>query len=56
MEVPVLVGVGVGGVIALAMGVIIGFRSIRLGDLYVALVTPTFGLLMENLVFTFRRS
>jgi branched-chain amino acid transport system permease protein len=50
--VPVLVGVGVGGVIALAMGVIIGFLSIRLGDLYVALVTLTFGLLMENLVFT----
>jgi branched-chain amino acid transport system permease protein len=50
--VPVLAGVVVGGVIALAMGVIIGFLSIRLGDLYVALVTLTFGLLMENLVFT----
>jgi branched-chain amino acid transport system permease protein len=34
------------------MGMIIGFLSIRLGDLYVALVTLTFGLLMENLVFT----
>jgi branched-chain amino acid transport system permease protein len=34
------------------MGVIVGFLSIRLGDLYVALVTLTFGLLMENLVFT----
>ena len=33
-------------------GLIIGFLSIRLGDLYVALVTLTFGLLMENLVFT----
>ena len=33
-------------------GVIVGFLSIRLGDLYVALVTLTFGLLMENLVFT----
>ena len=31
---------------------IVGFLSIRLGDLYVALVTLTFGLLMENLVFT----
>jgi branched-chain amino acid transport system permease protein len=50
--VPVLAGVLVGGVIALAMGMIIGFLSIRLGDLYVALVTLTFGLLMENLVFT----
>jgi branched-chain amino acid transport system permease protein len=38
--------------IALVMGVIVGFLSIRLGDLYVALVTLTFGLLMENLVFT----
>ena len=34
------------------MGVVVGFLSIRLGDLYVALVTLTFGLLMENLVFT----
>ena len=38
--------------IAVAMGVVVGFLSIRLGDLYVALVTLTFGLLMENLVFT----
>jgi branched-chain amino acid transport system permease protein len=50
--VPVLAGVAVGGAIALVMGAIIGFLSIRLGDLYVALVTLTFGLLMENLVFT----
>jgi branched-chain amino acid transport system permease protein len=34
------------------MGAIVGFLSIRLGDLYVALVTLTFGLLMETLVFT----
>ena len=49
---PVLAGVVVGGLIAGAMGAIVGFLSIRLGDLYVALVTLTFGLLMENLVFT----
>jgi branched-chain amino acid transport system permease protein len=49
---PVLAAVLAGGVVALVMGVIIGFLSIRLGDLYVALVTLTFGLLMENLVFT----
>ena len=49
---PVLAGVAVGGLIAGAMGAIVGFLSIRLGDLYVALVTLTFGLLMENLVFT----
>jgi branched-chain amino acid transport system permease protein len=49
---PVLAAVVAGGLVALVMGVIIGFLSIRLGDLYVALVTLTFGLLMENLVFT----
>ncbi len=49
---PVLAAVVVGGIIAGAMGAIVGFLSIRLGDLYVALVTLTFGLLMENLVFT----
>jgi branched-chain amino acid transport system permease protein len=49
---PVLLAVLVGGLVAAAMGAIVGFLSIRLGDLYVALVTLTFGLLMENLVFT----
>src|ERR1700722_16182123 len=49
---PVLLAVLAGGVIALLMGVVVGLLSIRLGDLYVALVTLTFGLLMENLVFT----
>src|SRR5260370_11888798 len=52
---PVLVAVLVGGLVASAMGAIVGFLSIRLGDLYVALVTLTFGLLMENLVFTLPR-
>jgi len=49
---PVLAAVVAGGAVALVMGVVVGFLSIRLGDLYVALVTLTFGLLMENLVFT----
>jgi branched-chain amino acid transport system permease protein len=49
---PVLASILVGGIIAAAIGAIVGFLSIRLGDLYVALVTLTFGLLMENLVFT----
>jgi len=49
---PVLAAVVAGGVVALVMGVIVGFLSIRLGDLYVALVTLTFGLLVENLLFT----
>jgi branched-chain amino acid transport system permease protein len=49
---PVLAAVFMGGVIALPIGVIIGLLTIRLGTLYVALVTLTFGLLMENLVFS----
>ncbi len=49
---PVLAAVFAGGLVAMAMGAVVGFLSIRLGDLYVALVTLTFGLLIENLVFT----
>ncbi len=49
---PILLAVLAGGIIAMPMGVIIGILTIRLGDLYVALVTLTFGLLMENLVFS----
>jgi branched-chain amino acid transport system permease protein len=41
-----------GALIAAPMGVLIGILSIRLGDVYLALVTLTFGLLMENLVFS----
>ncbi|MGH9016389.1 MAG: ABC transporter permease [Acidimicrobiales bacterium] len=49
---PVLAAVAAGGLVTLIMGVVVGLLSIRLGDLYVALVTLTLGLLMENLVFT----
>jgi branched-chain amino acid transport system permease protein len=49
---PVLAGIVAGGLVALAVGLVVGLLSIRLGDLYVALVTLTFGLLIENLVFT----
>jgi len=49
---PILAAIVAGGLVALPMGVIIGFFTIRLGDLYVALVTLTFGLLMDNLFFT----
>ncbi len=52
---PVLLAVVIGGVIAAAAGAIIGLLTIRLGDLYVALVTLTFGLLVETLVFTRNR-
>ena len=51
---PVLAAVIGGGVIAAAIGVVIGLLTIRLGNLYVALVTLTFGLLMERLVFNLK--
>jgi branched-chain amino acid transport system permease protein len=47
-----LLAVFVGGLIATPVGVIIGLLTIRLGNLYVALVTLTFGLLAETLIFT----
>jgi branched-chain amino acid transport system permease protein len=54
-HVPVLLAIVMGGVIAAVSGAIIGLLTVRLGDLYVALVTLTFGLLVEGLVFTMNR-
>ncbi|HVM65113.1 MAG TPA: ABC transporter permease [Acidimicrobiales bacterium] len=54
-HVPVLLAVLLGGLIAAAVGAVIGLLTIRLGDLYVALVTLTFGLLAETLIFTRNR-
>jgi branched-chain amino acid transport system permease protein len=51
-HVPVLLALVLGGIVAAVAGSIIGLLTIRLGDLYVALVTLTFGLLVETLVFT----
>ena len=48
---PIIPAVLMGGVIAGVIGVILGLLTIRLGNLYIALVTLTFGLLMERLVF-----
>ena len=48
---PVLAAVVAGGLVTVPIGLIIGFLTLRLGDLYVALVTLTFGLLMDNIVF-----
>jgi branched-chain amino acid transport system permease protein len=50
--VPVLLAIVLGGLIAAVVGAIIGLLTIRLGDLYVALVTLTFGLLAETLIFS----
>ena len=52
---PVLLAIVLGGVIAAVAGAIIGLLTIRLGDLYVALATLTFGLLVETLVFSRER-
>jgi branched-chain amino acid transport system permease protein len=49
---PVLAAVGAGGIIAAPVGLLIGLLTIRMGGLYVTLVTLMFGLLMDNLVFT----
>jgi branched-chain amino acid transport system permease protein len=49
---PVLAAVAAGGLIAVPMGLLIGLLTIRMGGLYVTLVTLMFGLLMDNLVFT----
>ena len=51
-HVPVLLAIVLGGVIMAVVGAVIGLLTIRLGDLYVALVTLSFGLLVETLVFT----
>jgi branched-chain amino acid transport system permease protein len=48
---PVLAAIVVGGLLCAAVGMFLGLATLRLGDLYVALVTLTFGLLIENLVF-----
>jgi branched-chain amino acid transport system permease protein len=47
-----LLSVLLGALIAVPIGVVIGLLTIRLGNLYVALVTLTFGLLAEQLIFT----
>jgi branched-chain amino acid transport system permease protein len=47
-----LAAVLVSAVIAAVIGVVIGLLTIRLGNLYVALVTLTVGLLADTLVFT----
>jgi branched-chain amino acid transport system permease protein len=49
---PLTLAILAGGGIAAVMGVVIGLLTIRLGDLYVALVTLTFALLMDNIAFS----
>ena len=51
-HIPVLVATLIAALIVGAVGAVIGFLTIRLGDLYVGLVTFSFSLLVETLVFT----
>jgi branched-chain amino acid transport system permease protein len=51
-HVPVLLAVLLAAIVVAAIGALIGSLTIRLGDLYVGLVTLTFGLLAETLIFT----
>jgi len=52
---PVLLAILLAGVLMALVGAVIGLLTIKLGDLYVALVTLSFGLLVETLVFTLFR-
>ena len=48
---PILAALVVSALIVAPAGILIGYLTTRLGDLYVALVTLTFGVLMDNLIF-----
>jgi len=50
---PVLLGVVIGGLLAGASGLIVGLLTARMGNLYAALATLTFGLLLSSIVFQF---
>jgi branched-chain amino acid transport system permease protein len=47
-----LLAILLGGLVTVPVGVLVGLLTIRLGNLYVALVTLTVGLLAETLLFT----
>jgi branched-chain amino acid transport system permease protein len=49
---PFLLAMVAGGLAAVPLGLLVGALSVRLGELYVALVTLGLGLLMDTMVFT----
>jgi len=53
--VPVLLACAIGALAVVPVGAVIGLLTLRLGDLYVALVTLTIGLVVENVVFNLPR-
>ena len=48
---PTLVALVAGGLVAVPIALLVALLAVRLGDLYVALATLGFALLMDNLVF-----
>jgi branched-chain amino acid transport system permease protein len=48
---PVIAAVLCGGLAVMPIGLLIGALTIRLGDLYTALVTLTFGLVVERIIY-----
>jgi branched-chain amino acid transport system permease protein len=52
---PVGTAILASALIAAVIGVLVGALTVRMGDLYVALVTLSFGLLMSQLIFTMSR-
>jgi branched-chain amino acid transport system permease protein len=51
-HVPIIIALLAGAAVAAIAGIVIGLFTLNLGDLYVALVTLTAGLLFDNIVFT----
>jgi branched-chain amino acid transport system permease protein len=52
---PAILALAVGGLIIAPLGLIVGLVSTWMGELHLALITLTFGVLMDNLVFTLNR-
>ncbi len=50
-DLPPLLALVCAGAVALPIGVVVGLLTVRLGELYIALITLTFALLMDSLVF-----
>lgn len=49
---PIAAAILAGGLVAVPLAIVLAVLTIRLGDLYIAVVTLTFGILMDNLVFS----
>ena len=52
---PSLLALLLGAATAIPLGLLIGLIALRIGDLYLALITLTVGLLMDNLIFSINR-